>query len=676
MVMTRDGIYFKDEFGRVRILRGVNLSGTTKLPITPNGATHLKEGFYNQEDISFVGRPFPLDAADEHFGRLKSWGLEFLRFLITWEAIEHQAPDVYDHDYLDYVSAIIDKAAEYGMTVFVDFHQDVWSRFSGGDGAPAWTFEKVGMEIQNFEVTKAALLHQFEGDDYMPMSWASNYSKLAAATMFTLFYAGNDFAPNLQIDGQSAQDYLQKHYFSTMHLVAQRLKGKPNVIGYDFMNEPSKGFIGLTNLATLEWDLKTSYMPTPFQAMLLGAGIPQEIEKWKLGFFGMRKLGKEWVDPKGVSIWKAGVEPLWKAHGVWDYDDNGQPILLKPDYFQKVNGKKVTFEKDYMKPFITEASRKLHETVPDTMSFVQFDAVGRQHVPVWEKEVAEEQKIVYAPHWYPFILLMSRHYASWIGLDAVNSKPVFGREEKRETFANNLKYHMNIAQNSFHGVPTVIGEIGIPYDLNDGEGFRGNWDNAIRAIDDNMYALEKNMLNYTIWNYSPNNTNEYGDLWNKEDLSIFSYDQQDDPSDINSGGRGLMALIRPYAKAIAGIPQVMEFDLLTGIFTFEYIPNGDIEQPTEIYVPTLQYPDGFDINVTGGVCTHDADSQTLFINCDAHTNIVTLEIQPRGFRDVFEEDPQRLFVTLLMALSGIITPLLLYLGRNQIPREVDVSDES
>ena len=44
--------------------------------------------------------------------------------------------------------------------------------------------------------------------------------------------------------------------------------------------------------------------------------------------------------------------------------------------------------------------------------------------------------------------------------------------------------------------------------------------------------------------------------------------------------------------------------------------------------------------------------------------------------DVFEEDPQRLFVTLLMALSGIITPLLLYLGRNQIPREVDVSDES
>ena len=39
-----------------------------------------------------MGRPFPLEEADEHFRRLKAWGLTFLRFLVTWEAVAHEGP--------------------------------------------------------------------------------------------------------------------------------------------------------------------------------------------------------------------------------------------------------------------------------------------------------------------------------------------------------------------------------------------------------------------------------------------------------------------------------------------------------------------------------------------------------------------------------------------------------
>ncbi|MCK4489737.1 MAG: hypothetical protein KAU23_05725, partial [Anaerolineales bacterium] len=90
--MYIDGNRFKDELGRTLTLRGVNLGGSTKVPFSPNGATYLKEGYFDCRNVSFIGRPFPIQEADEHFTRLKAWGLTFIRFLVTWEAIEHAGP--------------------------------------------------------------------------------------------------------------------------------------------------------------------------------------------------------------------------------------------------------------------------------------------------------------------------------------------------------------------------------------------------------------------------------------------------------------------------------------------------------------------------------------------------------------------------------------------------------
>jgi len=95
-MMQIDGSWFKDGDGRRLLLRGVNLGGSSKVPKQPDGATHRAESFFQHRNVSFVGRPFPLEEADEHFTRLREWGFSFICFLVTWEAIEHAGPSRYD----------------------------------------------------------------------------------------------------------------------------------------------------------------------------------------------------------------------------------------------------------------------------------------------------------------------------------------------------------------------------------------------------------------------------------------------------------------------------------------------------------------------------------------------------------------------------------------------------
>ena len=57
------GRSFVDGYGRRLVMHGCNVSGISKLPTTPNGLSHVADEFFRTEEISFVGRPFPLEEA-------------------------------------------------------------------------------------------------------------------------------------------------------------------------------------------------------------------------------------------------------------------------------------------------------------------------------------------------------------------------------------------------------------------------------------------------------------------------------------------------------------------------------------------------------------------------------------------------------------------------------------
>lgn len=649
-IHIEDG-HFKDEHGRTVLFRGVNLGGNSKLPTTPDGATHKADGFFNHREVSFVGRPFPLEEADTHFTRLREWGFTLLRLLVTWEAIEHAGPGIYDEAYLDYITAIVDKAAEYDMLCFIDPHQDVWSRFTGGDGAPGWTLDMIGFEMRNFKATGSAMVHQTHGDPYPRMQWAANYGRLATATMFTLFFAGDDFAPQTQIMGEPAQEFLQRHYIAAVQQIVMRLKDKPTVIGYDTFNEPSRGYVQCQHLGRPDANVRLGTLPTPFQGMLLGMGYSQEVDNWTITPLGQQVTGKTVINPAGVTAWQPGYECVWKQNGIWDVDRMGNPVLLEPFYFaQKPDGSRADFADDYLKPFCNRFAASIREVDADAFIFLEFEGIGNHPTPHWHEEDAAD--IVYAPHWYDGFTLMTKLYIPWVGGDSKTLRPVFGAERKRRSFSYQVARLKDEAQTNFRNAPMLIGETGIPYDLNEREAYRtGDFSAQIRALDDTMHAIEHNLVSATIWNYCASNDNVYGDQWNGEDLSIFSEDQRDDPDDINSGGRALKALLRPYAAHISGEPLSQHFNIDTGVYQFVMRGEDDIDMPTEFHVPRWQYPHGYTVEVSGGRYETDEAAQRLRYWHDKRDVPHRVVLRPLEKREApLRDHTGRIFVALFGAL--------------------------
>jgi hypothetical protein len=154
----------------------------------------------------------PLEDVAAHFERLNRQGGAFQRLIITWEALEHEGPGIYDEAYLAYLRKILLIAAEKGIAVLIEPRLDKWSRWTGGEGAPAWTLEKVGIAIESR--AEAARLQD------------------TAAAMYTLFFAGNTYAPDIRIDGERAQDWLQERYLACMRHCFRRLKNCKAVAGW------------------------------------------------------------------------------------------------------------------------------------------------------------------------------------------------------------------------------------------------------------------------------------------------------------------------------------------------------------------------------------------------------------------------------------------------------------
>ena len=431
-----DGRTFRDTENREVTLRGINVAADAKFPASPDVPSTTPDHFFEGDDLSFVGRPFTIAEAHTHFSRLKRWGYNTMRYIFTWEAIEHAGPGRYDEEWCQFTIQVLRLAKDYGFYIFMDPHQDVWSRFTGGSGAPMWTLYAVGLDPKKFLATQASLVHNTWPDvaKFPKMIWATNYTRLACQVVFTLFFGGKDFAPKAIIDGKNIQDYLQDHFIGAYKHLALRIKEAGDiendvVIGWESINEPNRGLIGWQDISVVPSDqkLQKGTSPTAWQAILTGSGRACEIDTWEFGGMGPYKSGTELVDPKGESAWLSAKyddthygwkrdpdwklgECLWAQHGVWD-PSNDQ--LLKKDYFARhpKTGEKIDYEY-FTNHWFMDYYRKHRQAIKG----IHSDAIMFCQPPVLEVPPSlkgtedDVSDMVFSPHFYDGVTLMMKKW--------------------------------------------------------------------------------------------------------------------------------------------------------------------------------------------------------------------------------------------------------------------------
>ncbi|KAI9902048.1 hypothetical protein N3K66_003865 [Trichothecium roseum] len=558
---------FRDNRGRQVVLRGINVAGDAKLPSEPNQPSHVGDDFFDGDNVTFHQRPFSKDDAHIHFARIKRYGFNTIRYVFTWEAIEAAGPGKYDEEFIQHTIEILRIAKGYGFFVFMDPHQDVWSRFTGGSGAPMWTVYACGLNPQSFAATEAAIVQNTypEPDNFPKMIWSTNYWRLAVATIFTMFFAGKDFAPKCIIDGVNIQDYLQGHFIGAVSHLAKRIHEAGDlenevVMGWESMNEPNQGLTGYVDLTVVpkEQHLKKGTCPTIWQTMLLGMGKSCEIETFDMGGLGPYKTGTELVDPHGEIAWlpedyddefygwerdpgwKLG-QCIWAQHGVWDL---ASETLLKKDYFTKNpnDGKPIThphFNNTYFMDFYRDYSKACRAVHKDCIMLMQFPTL--ELPPEIKGTPDDDPKMAFTPHYYDGITLMTKHWNSTWNVDVVGVlrgkywHPAFaikvGETAIRNCLRDQIKYLRQEGIDRTGKHPCILSEFGIPYDMDDKKAYKtGDYSSQSAALDANYFAVEgANLEGHCLWLYTAYNDHARGDQWNGEDLSIFSVDDRVPP---------------------------------------------------------------------------------------------------------------------------------------------------
>lgn len=141
-------------------------------------------------------------------------------------------------------------------------------------------------------------------------------------------------------------------------------------------------------------------------------------------------------------------------------------------------------------------------------------------------------------------------------------------------------------------------------------------------LDQVMRQTEAQFTGWQYWSYK-----EWGDPTTESQTSGGQGMFRDDKDLSTVKLAKLQVLERPYPQATAGVPGALSFDAATKTFAYSYTPRC-AGAPTEIYVPALQYPNGYTLELSGARTISAPGASLLKLENLTGATQVTVRITP------------------------------------------------
>jgi endoglycosylceramidase len=297
---------------------------------------------------------------------------------------------------------------------------------------------------------------------------------------------------------------------------------------------------------------------------------------WSLEYFNdpdvQAAFDRFWADGSAVqaayiAAWDVMIGHFANQAGVVGFEPINEPGWGTQD--------QSTFEATTLTAFYSRMVPHMRQLAPQSLVFV--DPTGLAGAILSTKlERPAGDVVVFAPHFYPFA--------------APNPDTV---QPKMQTWAD-----VGTAWN----VPVFVGEFGVPHDSSAAPDYMAA----------HFAALDALGMNGTEWEYSVES-----EEWNSEGDSIVAADGTEYPV--------ARALVRPFARAVAGDGVAQSWDGPSSTFTLTYAPASGV---TEVQLPSRAFPNGYRVELTGGCYDDQSQPGRLLIQADDGAAQVSLTLSP------------------------------------------------
>ncbi len=190
------GSTLRDGQGRQLLFRGYNAKATTLFDVTFSDGRTANETFNDFDDAAAT--------------RIEQLGLDVIRLPVSWSGLEPQ-PGQYSEPFLQKLAAVLALAKAHHFYVFIDMHQDAYSKEIGEDGEPLWAIVPPPTQL---------------------LSGPSDDSRRLTAQVLNAGWSF--FEDDPATDGRLLQDA----FTQAVQVIVRRVLGDPTVLGYEAFNEP------------------------------------------------------------------------------------------------------------------------------------------------------------------------------------------------------------------------------------------------------------------------------------------------------------------------------------------------------------------------------------------------------------------------------------------------------